>query len=178
EDDLRRVVSASDGPAAELAGIIHCWSLDHPAADELSLSQLQDVQQTGVLSALRLMHALSDRMPPRVWFLTRDIYRIAPGDRSSGLASAPLVGLARVANNEFFPNRFQVVDLDPSSVKVQWEDLLYEFLSDENEFEIAYRDERRHVLRLGRVRAEELPVRTAPAIRSNGEIVPFRLQTS
>ncbi|HEV3143346.1 MAG TPA: polyketide synthase dehydratase domain-containing protein, partial [Gemmataceae bacterium] len=177
EDDLRRVVHYADGVAPELAGVVHCWSLDHPLADGLSPERLQQAQQTGVLSALHLLRVLSNGMPPRIWFVTRGVYQVQDGDRSAGLASSPIVGLARVANNEYFPSRFAVVDLDTTPEATTIDDVLLEFVEGDDELEVAYRSERRHVLRLGRVRAEELPARSFEAVRPHGEIIPYRLQT-
>jgi thioester reductase-like protein len=178
EEDLRRVLAEVGTSAADLAGIIHCWSLDHPRSDGLLPAQLQTAQETGVLSALRLLHVLSSSMPANVWFLTRGVYHAGDNDPATGLASAPIVGLARVANNEYFPNRFAVIDLDVPPDALEIDDLAQEFTAADGELEIAYRAGRRHVHRLNRVRADELPVRTFNAVRPNGDVTPFRLQTT
>ncbi|HLW64289.1 MAG TPA: SDR family NAD(P)-dependent oxidoreductase, partial [Gemmataceae bacterium] len=174
---MRRLLAAVAPNTSELAGVIHCWSLDHPDTDALKLGQLQLAQQTGVLSGLRLIHALAGAMPPRVWILTRDMRQVQTGDRMTGLVSSPITGLLRVANNEYFPTRFSLIDLDAQPSAAEFDDLYYEVTVGDDDLEVAYRNERRHVLRFGRVRADELPDRSFPAVRADGSVVPFRLQT-
>src|SRR5204862_6111399 len=83
EADLRRVL-ASDAVAGEaLAGVIHCWSLDRPGPYGMDTERLRGAQQTGVLSAFRLVRALGDR-PTRAWFVTRNAHRVADADVVDG----------------------------------------------------------------------------------------------
>ncbi len=184
--DLRRVMAHVDCPTDKLAGIVHCWSLDHPPARDLSVEQLSAAQQTGVLSALELIHAVSSGLPQRLWFVTRGVGRVGDADRLEGIASAPLVGLLRVANNEFFPNKFVLIDLDGAPNDEEIASLYHEITGGDGELEIAYRANRRHAIRLDRVQLEQLAVRTRDAVQplaadasSTGAdtVVPFRLQT-
>jgi amino acid adenylation domain-containing protein/thioester reductase-like protein len=177
EEDLRRLLALTSATTPGLAGVIHCWSLDHPHGDALTLADLQEAQQTGVLSGLRLIHAASAAMPPRIWFLTRGMHHVRNGDGVSGLASAPIVGLLRVANNEFFPARFGLIDLNAQPSPEESGDLFYEITAGDDDLEVAYREDQRQVLRLGRVRAEEMPNRFFSSLRSDGSVIPFRLQT-
>jgi acyl transferase domain-containing protein/NADPH:quinone reductase-like Zn-dependent oxidoreductase/thioesterase domain-containing protein/acyl carrier protein len=176
EDDLRRVL-ASDAVAGDgLAGVIHCWSLDHPRPRGMDTGQLRDAQETGVLSAFRLVRALADRSVP-VWFVTRNACRVVDGDRTHGLASAPLVGLTRVASNEQ-QSVVSVVDLEACSAAEAAEHLVAEITAArDGEFETAYRGGIRHVLRLRRVRAEEMPKRMFDAVLGAGAVTPYRLET-
>jgi NADPH:quinone reductase-like Zn-dependent oxidoreductase/acyl carrier protein len=176
EDDLRRLWAHAAEMGSTLAGVIHCWSLDHPPADGLDIAELQAAQRTGVLHALHLIHTLP-APAPRVWFLTRDVYRVVAGDRATGLASAPLSGLLRVANNELTPTRLTLIDLDAAPAEDAAEQVLHEISRGDDELEVAYRGGRRHALRLRRVGLEQLPMRRGPAVRPDGSCVPFRLQT-
>ena len=176
EDDLRRLLASAAAASPKLAGVVHCWSLDHPRADGMSAEVLRAAQRTGVLSGLHLLHAL----PPsalHIWFVARDVYQVEPGDRSAGLASAPLVGLLRVANNEISSCRLVMVDLGSEPAGDAREHLFLEVTAADGELEVAYRDGRRHALRLRRVRPDDLPPRTSRAVRPDGSRVPFRLQT-
>ncbi len=205
EADLRTVLSQVACPIDKLAGVVHCWSLDCPPAQGMSLEQLSTAQQTGVLSALELFHALADGMPQRLFFVTRDTCRVEVGDRVNGIASAPLAGLLRVANNEFFPKRCTLIDLDEAGVDSRHglnavagngamaphheevENLFYEITAADGEQEIAYRGNRRLVSRLERVRLEQLAERTRDAVQSPSALptssaeetlIPYRLQSS
>lgn len=177
EDDLRRVL-ASDAVGGEaLAGVIHCWSLDHPRPRGMHTDELRDAQETGVLSAFRLVRALADRPLP-VWFVTRNACRVVDTDGADGLASAPLVGLTRVANNEQ-QCVFSVVDLEACPAAEAAEHLTAEITAErDGEFETAYRDGIRYALRLRCARADEVPKRTFDAVLGAGAVTPYRLETA
>jgi acyl transferase domain-containing protein/NADPH:quinone reductase-like Zn-dependent oxidoreductase/thioesterase domain-containing protein/acyl carrier protein len=175
-DDIRRVLATDAVASGELAGVIHCWSLDHPRARGMDIEELRAAQQSGVMSGFRLIRALADARAP-VWFVTRNVHRVTNADRGDGLASAPLVGLTRVANNEH-QCRFSLVDLDDCSCIEASEHLLAEVtLPRDGEFETAYRSGVRHVLRLHRVRPDQLPKRLFNAVLPDGSVAPYRLQT-
>ena len=198
ETDYRRVLDHAGCPTDKLAGIVHCWSLDQaPMQDresgrELTLEQLSSAQETGVLSALELIHAVSSGTPQRMFFVTRDSCRVNDVDQLQGLASAPMVGLLRVANNEFFPNKCVLIDFalaptDGEGSADEVESLYYEVTDGDGEQEIAYRDNRRHVIRLTRVRLDQLKAQTRDAVQpivaasmaaDVEAMIPFRLQTS
>ena len=162
--------------ADDFAGVIHCWSLDHPRAAGMDLETLRRAQQSGSMSAFRLLRALADRGTP-VWFVTRNVHRVVPDDHADGLASAPLVGLLRVANNERH-GRLSLIDLDACACDEAAEHLASEVtLAADGEIETAYRRGARYALRLRLVRPEQLPRRLADAVRSDGSVTPYRLQT-
>jgi NADPH:quinone reductase-like Zn-dependent oxidoreductase/acyl carrier protein len=177
EDDLRRVIRQIADSHPCVAGWLHCWSLDHPSAESVDLERLEEAHRTGVLSVFRLLRAAAPA-PPRMWCAVRDVYAVEPEDRSAGLASAPLVGLTRVAHNEFFPVRFTVVDVGADAIEVAGGHLFKELTAGDDEREVAYRSGRRHALRLKRAPADQLPVRRTNAVRPDGARVPFRLQSN
>src|SRR5256712_5693473 len=128
------------------------------------------------MSAFRLLRALADRGTP-VWFATRNVHRVVPDDHADGLASAPLVGLLRVANNERH-GRLSLIDLDAGACDEAAEHLASEVtLAADGEIETAYRRGARYALRLRLVRPEQLPRRLADAVRSDGSVTPYRLET-
>jgi acyl transferase domain-containing protein/NADPH:quinone reductase-like Zn-dependent oxidoreductase/thioesterase domain-containing protein/NAD(P)-dependent dehydrogenase (short-subunit alcohol dehydrogenase family)/SAM-dependent methyltransferase/acyl carrier protein len=176
EDDLRRLLATETVGGGEIAGVVHCWSLDHPRPRGMHTDRLREAQDTGVLSAFHLVRVLADRPLP-VWFVTRNACRVTQHDGIGGLASAPLVGLTRVANNEQ-QCAFSVVDLDACAPSEAAEHLAAEITAArDGEFETAYRDGIRHALRLRRVRAEEMPKRTFDAVLAAGSVTPYRLET-
>ena len=107
--------------------IVHTLSLDHPAADSLDLESLNKAQDTGVRFAHELVKALTVRewsKKPRVLFLTRGTMPVKSGESLPGLASAPLTGLLRVANNEQPDYYWTQIDLDPQAGEFEVEDLV------------------------------------------------------
>jgi len=158
------------------AGVIYCRCLDDLPASGMSSDDLWAAQQRGVLSALRLVQALSLSRTP-VWFVTRQTRRVNEEDHNDGLAAAPLTGFLRVANNEH-QCRFVAVDIDTVRAEAAAAYLFDELtLPPDGEFEIAYRDGARYALRLDRVSPEQLPRRTFNAVPANGEVAAFRLET-
>jgi acyl transferase domain-containing protein/NADPH:quinone reductase-like Zn-dependent oxidoreductase/thioesterase domain-containing protein/SAM-dependent methyltransferase/acyl carrier protein len=159
-------------------GVIHCRSLDAPAAGVMTVDALRSLQQHSLMSAFRLIRAIASQSTP-VWFITRDAYGVAQGDGVSGLAAAPLVGMARVANNEH-ECRFFVVDLDAAGDADQQAELIAAeiTLPSDREFEIAYRSGIRHAPRLRRVRPDAFARRSVEAIRPDGSPTAFRLETT
>jgi acyl transferase domain-containing protein/NADPH:quinone reductase-like Zn-dependent oxidoreductase/thioesterase domain-containing protein/acyl carrier protein len=178
------VVRRSSGLAREdaavtdddIAGVVHCWSLDHPRAGGMDLEAVRRAQHSGAMSAFRLLRALAHRATP-VWFVTRDVHRVVPSDRADGLASSPLTGLVRVANNER-EGRVSLVDLDGCPSDEASEHLAAEVtLAGDGEIETAYRGSTRYALRLRSARLDQVPKRLAEAVRQDGAVTPYRLQT-
>ncbi len=175
EDAVVRAIQEA-GP---LSTVIHCWCLDQPPADQLTVECLTQAQHTGVLTALRIIRTLSRQetdSPPRVYFVTRGVQEVVEGDLCSGLSSAPVVGFARVANAEHASFRCTVIDLacEPSPHEI--EDVFQELTQGDKELEIAFRQGRRYVNRLRRSDPSEWPRRTVPAEDPQRRLIPFRLQ--
>ncbi len=159
--------------------IVHSLCLDHPRADELDLEALDRAQDTGVRSAHSLVKLLVSRdwsRKPKVVFLTRGTMPVTAGDVLPGLASAPITGLLRVANNEHSEFGWLQIDLDGAATEKELDDLADEVLMSDGEHEVAFRGHRRFVRRIHRVKMEELERRTRNAVTSEGEVVPYRLQ--
>lgn len=177
--DLRRLLAEDLLDLKSLSGILHGWALDVPDGEQLETGQLLAAQRTGVLHALQLIQALAARVPetaPRVRFLVRGLNAVVEDDRCLGIAAAPLVGLVRVANNEHPEFRCTLIDLDPRPDPQEIDTLLDEIELDDGELELAYRQGRRHALRLVHSPADRLPKRHRDAIQADGQRLAYRLQ--
>ncbi|HEY6563126.1 MAG TPA: polyketide synthase dehydratase domain-containing protein, partial [Pirellulaceae bacterium] len=171
-----RELFAEIGP---LTSIVHCWSLDHPSASSLATDRLEQAQESGVLSVLRIAQALIERTedkPPRVYLITRDTQHVLDGDRGDRIASSALVGFARVANAEHVPYRWTVIDLAATSTPHEADDLFQELTLGDKELEVAYREDRRYANRLHRASVPQLPPRLRVVSSPIGSVTPFRLQ--
>ncbi len=161
-----------------LQGIIHMWSLDHPTADITTPESLELAQQTGCLNVLNLIQTLVKSEPdpaPRVWMITHGMQLVSDTDRNERIASAPLIGLARVANNEHWDYHWTAIDLESSSTPLELEFLVNEICSADDELEIAYRGGERFVNRIEKTVKDEIPARTKDAVRRDG-VIPYRLE--
>ncbi|MEK7866016.1 MAG: SDR family NAD(P)-dependent oxidoreductase [Planctomycetota bacterium] len=175
EDGLRQVLLGLGWTAKEIIGLIDCRSLDRPEADGLSTEGLLAAQRRGVLAAFHLLRALAP-LPPRAWFVVRDLYCVVEGDRCDGLVSSPLPGLLRVANSEMHPCRIAVVDVGRGSAEEAAARILQEVAAGSEEREVVYRGGKRYGVRLRRTPAVQLPRRSVPAVGEDGGRVPFELR--
>ncbi|MEQ1842296.1 MAG: methyltransferase, partial [Verrucomicrobiales bacterium] len=159
--------------------ILHTLSLDHPRATELDLESLKQAQDSGVRFARQLVKSLAARewpKKPRILFLTRGTMPVIPGEALPGLASAPLTGLLRVANNEQPDFIWAQIDLDPNENPFEIDDLADEICEVTREHEIGFRGNGRYVRRVQRVKPDELVSRTRNAVQKDGSVLPYRLQ--
>lgn len=159
--------------------IVHSLCLDHPRSSQLDLDSLNEAQDTGVRSAHSLIKMLSSRewsQKPSVFFLTRGTMPVLGDDEITGLASAPITGLLRVANNEHAEFQWTQVDLDPAGTEFEIDDLTDEILHSDGEHEVALRGNGRFVRRVHRVKFEDVAPRTRNAVKEDGSVLPYRLQ--
>ncbi|MCM2370264.1 type I polyketide synthase [Aporhodopirellula aestuarii] len=176
--EIQRVVDDLGLHHADLARIIHCWTLDNDW-DEVTSQRLMEEQGSGVFSALGLCHALDTfdmTTIHRVYFVTRSVQQVEETDPVNGLSASPLVGFLRVANNEASQYRWTLIDLDPIPSNFDADDVFNEVTHESDEREVAYRDGRRFVNRLQSVSHDDLEQRSRDALISNRDVVPFRLQ--
>ena len=180
-EGLQRALDVALGTQGHLKSLIHCWSLDHAATDQLDAKSLLAAQPTGVLSALHLAQVLrtTERAAAaRVYVVSRGAQTVESGDSAVGLASSPLVGFLRVANNELPQFRWTHLDLCASPSHAEVGLLLSEVTRDSDEREVAFRNDRRLVNRLRPVPQDELPLRSRNAVQPDGQVIPWRLQTN
>ncbi len=192
KSEIASVLSQTITPDRPLHGVVHCWSLDHPSTPQLSTELLATCQQTGVLSVLKLAQVLADDQvltesrdlaedivvaPPRVYIVTRGTQHVVSGDMVQGIASSPLVGIARVANNEYPQFRWTTIDLENDATAYEVDDIVDELLCRDGELELAYRNELRYGNRLRALKFEDITKRTVNAVRSDGSIIPYRVET-
>lgn len=106
----------------EIGVVAHLWSLDIEVSDNDfddigSAQDLQDSQQIGVLSVMRLMQALSAEQTwaPKVWLVTSGGQSVGAQDDRCNVGQAPLWGLGRVIGHQEFAALWGgLCDLDPS----------------------------------------------------------------
>ena len=177
-EDMEKLFASLNFERNVMQGVIHMWSLDHPTADLTTPENLEEAQQSGCLNVLNLIQTLVKYEPspaPRVWLITQGAQSVRENEVIERIVSAPLLGLARVANNEHNDYHWTVIDLETSTTPDDLGLLVDEVCSSDDEIEIAYRGEERYVNRLEKVLPDELPARTKDAVRHDG-VLPFRLE--
>ncbi len=177
-DDMRQLMDAMDAAAKGLRGVIHLWSLDHPSSAETTTESLREAQKTGCISAMNLGQALAIQEfseKPRVWLITQGAQSFGPTGEITAIASTPLFGFARVANNEQQEFAWTGIDLDPSLPK-EWARIVFqEICSEDKELETMHRGQVRYGNRLTNPTPEELPELLKEA-KNGHEVLPYRLE--
>ena len=140
----RETVSRTDKP---LRGVVHLWSLD--------ISQPHE-QMMGVGSVLHLSQAMmlgssASQSPIRLRLVTRDTQPVEPLDPRQ-VGQSPLWGMAKVITLEHPEWHCVSVDLDGNDTTESQATTLFNeiWTIDNNEDQIAYRSQNRHVPRLTR----------------------------
>jgi acyl transferase domain-containing protein/NAD(P)-dependent dehydrogenase (short-subunit alcohol dehydrogenase family)/acyl carrier protein len=148
-DEIARLLDVA--LAEPVAGILYLWGLDAARTDDpVGLARL--------MPALYLVQALARigaPQAPKLLLVTRQAHPIA-GEvmPEAGIVQAPLVGLVRVAVNEFASLRFRLIDIDDDAATLPA--LANELLSDSDEDDVALRGTARQVNRLVRRSASDL----------------------
>ena len=176
--DMEKLFASLNTERNELQGVIHMWSLDHPIAEITTPKALEEAQQSGCLNVLNLIQTLVkyDSSPaPRVWLITKSAQAVLENEVIERIVSTPLMGLARVANNEHNDYHWTAIDLESSTNPDDLSFLVDEICDSDDEIEIAYRGEQRYVNRLEKVLKDDLPARTKDAVRHDG-VLPYRLE--
>ncbi len=146
-----------------LRGIVHLWSLKDILDDQTDLDTLHSIQARDCASVLHVVQALASetKTMPRLWLVTRGAQALDEG-LSVNPAASTLWGLGNVIALEQ-PNLNCVrIDLDPSNAVSSF--LFDEIWAPDEEDQVAFRGEGRHVARLvpgdvkSRLHSEASPV--------------------
>ena len=166
---LRRLLQQAN--ANPPVGVVYCWGLDrrHHPADPVGMAH------TGAaLHVIQLLASVCEAHPPRLYLVTDGAQVVVQTDVIDHLAQTPLIGLARVAFNEYPALRCTVVDVSAIGTTSTIRALAQEVLADDREDDVALRGPERYVHRL-----ERLPVDPAvvarPAVHAD-DVPAFCLQ--
>ncbi|MBE9216664.1 SDR family NAD(P)-dependent oxidoreductase [Plectonema cf. radiosum LEGE 06105] len=165
KDDFERLL---EGVAVEK--VVHLWSLDIPTS-QVTDEQLELSSQLGCASALHLVQSMDSRQS--LWLVTQGAIAIA-NNHVSNVIQSPLWGLGKVISLEHPLSGGFCIDLDPTvPIREQASGLITEILSNNQEQQVAFREQQRYVPRL--VRTQSLLSRNLLEIPENQ---PFELGIS
>ena len=132
----------------KIAGAIHLWALDAPAASELTSGAIAAVEESGCSSLLRLVQALDpDCAELRLLMATRGAQAVA-ADETTYPAQAQMLGLGRVIMTEYPQWSCRLIDLEYSNAETAARLLFDELIHGGRETEIAWRKGSRLASRL------------------------------
>ncbi|HKC11395.1 MAG TPA: SDR family NAD(P)-dependent oxidoreductase [Vicinamibacteria bacterium] len=129
-------------------GVVHLWSLDAPALDEMTPESLETAHARGCGSVLHLLRALAPAGGPRLWLVTQGAQPAGRSPSARGLAQAPLWGLGRVLALEQPESWGGLVDLDPEGATDAAQRLVEEITQPDGEDQVAFCGRERRVARL------------------------------
>ncbi len=177
-EDMHRLMAEIDVDSNGLRGVVHMWTLDHPASANTTTQALREAQETGCINIMNLIQALAAREfseKPKVWLISSGAQSLGKEDEISSIASTPMFGLARVANNEHQDFSWKAIDLDTHRPEEGAKVVFEEICSIDKELEVIHRGGVRFGNRLSNPLPEELPEQKKEAV-SDHEILPFRLE--
>lgn len=164
-EDLERVFKAVG--IADFSGIVYGWALGCDA--DLDGAPYAGADAAVVLYMLQRLAVDKRRIPAQLLLLTRCLQAVPESEGANetieGLMQAPLLGLARVAANEFSELRVRTIDIDHEAATLA--QLALEIASADAEEEVALRADERFVHRMRRVTAVEMNA-AMPAVVGTG----------
>ncbi|WAN69944.1 SDR family NAD(P)-dependent oxidoreductase [Moorena producens JHB] len=139
-----------------LRKVIHLWSLDVAASEELTVEELEESQLWGCGSVIYLLQTvLKTSDYPQLWVVTRGAQPVSPDKEKLAVAATPLWGLGRVVSLEHPQLWGGLVDLDPQKTEQEVEMLLQLLVNNSEEDHLALRGEQTYVARLVKQSASE-----------------------
>ena len=172
-EDMYGLIGSVYGSGPPLDGILHFWSLDAAAPQDLTSALLREAETQGCHCVMHLVQALEERRAgvprPRLCLITRGAVAVEEGETVS-VAQAPLWGMGRVVVNERPHALCRMIDLPPQPEENESAALIEEIAAQDGESEIAFRGSRRHVMKVTRTSLNEYARRPA------GNIPPYRVE--
>lgn len=151
-------------------GVVHFWSLDLTASDDLTVDRLYEAERLGCNAILHLVQALSQTIkgkPPRLWLVTRGSQQVEEAPMPVNLAQTALWGMARGLGHQEHRDLWGgIIDLDPQPSTQEAVDLLTEIQHNDGEDQLAFRSGQRYVARLRDSGDLSLPL--PPTLRPDG----------
>ncbi|NOS88758.1 MAG: SDR family NAD(P)-dependent oxidoreductase, partial [Methylococcaceae bacterium] len=151
---------------SQCLGIVYLWGLD---ARNQSADPVGNTQASVALQIIQMLGEVFTSQAPRLYMVTSGAQSVLPDDMVGALAQTPLIGLARVALNEYPAMRCTHIDLDSRDVLPSVTALSQEIRANDAEDDLALRGANRYVHRL-----ERLPVAPVELLPQtvNGTEVP------
>lgn len=145
--------------------VAYLWGIDGSIQPETTVDNLQRLQETICGSALSLVQTLSEfgqEPAPILSIVTRNAQKVSPEDKVLGFGQATLWGLGRVIALEHPELNCVRIDIDNTETEFNASALLNEIIVHHaEEKQIAYRNDRRYVLRIQESPAGEAAVNIA-----------------
>ena len=139
-DSLQQLVEKTD----EVAGVVWLHGINETGKSHDSVEGLEAVDAFAKL--IRVLDALERKW--RVYGITRNAHRSIESDQVNGIEQSPLVGLMKVALNEYPDLRITTIDIDDSAESISA--LSAELLADSNEDGLSLRNGERYAERIVR----------------------------
>jgi acyl transferase domain-containing protein/acyl carrier protein len=161
--DFQRLLQAlNKHNALPDGGILYLWGLDGRIEAEQELASLQQAQLVGCGGLLHLLQTMnqvggakSPRSWPRLWVITQGAQPIGDNTAVPQVEQASLWGLGRVIALEHTELSVTYFDLDPAEDAEMLEHLLGELFVPDQEYQVGWRQGKRHIARLAPYRIQQ-----------------------
>jgi acyl transferase domain-containing protein/phospholipid N-methyltransferase len=148
-EDFQQLLAKVSAIPGRLRGIIHCWSLDVIASENLAKAQLDSCGST--LHLIQALNQANER--PTLWLVTQGAMPVSLPNEPlpiPNIAQSPLWGLGKAIALEHPELNCVRVDLEPETQEQAAQMLFEEIDSPTPEDQIAFRHHTRYVARLVR----------------------------
>ncbi len=150
----RLLVESTSNGNEPLRGIVHLWSLDNPFDSSIkqgdTAALLNDAEKQIFDGTLNLLHFMSGKLsaPVRLWLVTRGAQNLDRDQQLPSLVQSSLWGLGRTVALEHPEWQCSCIDLDSADPGTTALQLIEEISSDDDETQVALRENERFVARL------------------------------
>ena len=180
QEDFQRLIAQVTDTSAKLTGVVQCWSIEAGIDENITAEELEALSKLGCGTTLSLVQSLVKAnlsSLPRLWLVTQGAQPVpANNPVIQGVVQSSLWGMGKVIALEHPELRCVRLDLDPNqTVEQQGKALWSEIWSENEEDQVALRNNSRYVARL--VRSEETK-KLEKQQKSQEPSQPLRLTTS
>lgn len=155
----------------KITKIIYLWPLDSALAEKTDLENIHLHTNIGCLGLLSLLKSLErNQITPKIWIITRGTQVVNNSGSENGLLQSSIWGISRVfGHNEKTELWGGIIDIDPQIQPEECESFFREIKFPDGEDQIAYRGNKRYVLRIKKFTAPKMynPIKIA----SNGSYI-------
>lgn len=170
----RLLADMSRAAGGSTVGVVHGWNLDLPSPEEMTIRDAsykwRMIKNRGCHSVLYLIQSIArNQAAAGIWIVTQGTQSIPGNERPIAVFQAAAWGLGRyIGQQELREYGKGLIDLDPGATVDEAALCLMDEITNENDEEqqVAYRQDRRYVLRLKRY--HELPPSLPLQCRNDG----------
>ena len=149
-DDIKSLIEKYEAMPGEKRGILHFWSLNAPATEEMTPDSLQETLDMSCMSLIHTVQSISQsgwRSHPRLWLFTSGVQSPELEEKIS-VSQSPVWGLGKVLLYEHPELEGTLIDLDPVQTREDIQNIYPLLWSELKENFLVWRKKNQYAARL------------------------------